>query len=200
MSLDVILDVHIGITREALAVDAIKSASNSWTTVHELRDCKNIWELRSRGYKLGNSNYVSFVDDDDVYLDLELIKTEIEQNTPAFFCNSLLTYVNKNATKYISDPTWSGLSSFLRKPAHNPYFVRRDIINIALDNAYKNILRDKNITNCGVDLAIAFEIQRLVGWKYLPTTAYHWRQSPDSDSISRDRMSKYYEVFRYYSD
>lgn len=195
-----LVDIHCGIIREEKSKEAIVSATKDWSVVHELRNCKCIWDVRQQGYALGDAEYVSYVDDDDIYLNIDFVPDEIRNKTDAFWSNSLLTTLNRSTTTYLPlDFEWSGIDQFFKnKPAHNPYFVKREIVMQAMQNAYDKILKPKQIWNNGVDIAIAFEVQLLVGWKYIPVIGYHWRQSPNSDSIIN--IQPYREVFCYYAN
>lgn len=190
-----LLDIHVGVTRDATFRAAIDSATTDWTTVHQVRGKTSMWELRNYGYGLGTAEYVSFVDDDDLMLNLDLIKAELEKGTPAFFTNSHVVRGRSARPHYRSDFQWLGPETYLRACPHNPIVVRRDVMVAALEMASKSLMADPKYWKAA-DLAIGCAIQTLVGWTYNPGTCYQWNIGLDGASLVRPEI--YAEAYQFY--
>lgn len=196
-----LIDIHIGVLPNRNTVGAaISSICDPKITYHIIDDAQSILELRSRGYAMGTSEYVSFCDDDDTFLNIDQIIKEAESGTPAFFTNSIYNHEGyPSLMLYPPDFKWSGVESYKQYFPHNPYIVKRDIMIEAVENAKKRILSsDIQHSNSGVDFAIGFEVQLLVGWKYLPIDGYVWNRSNDSSSKRTGQQKNHAFIREFY--
>lgn len=167
------LDIHIGVTRPELVKDAIASLSpySEWVNVHLVEGKTKLYDLRKEGYSLGTAEYVSFLDDDDIMMNMDIIKSEIEKGTPAFFTNSTIYNKDtKNSKPYFSDDfVWGGIESYKNEIVpHNPFIVKRSLIQ----DAFSKI--EANKTTLHTDLYLEWEIQKSTGWTYIKDCCYRY--------------------------
>ena len=165
-----LIDIHIGVLPERNTFyNAIDSIEHPQVSYYLIRDAESILELRSRGYAMGTSDYVSFCDDDDVFLNVDMMVKEAEKGTPAFFTNSWMKEDGHMSVLFRDDFMWKGIQSYIYGYPHNPYVVKRELMLEAIKRARERILdSNDSFRNTGVELAIGFELELMVGWKYVP--------------------------------
>ena len=197
-----LIDVHIGVTPSRTTLNAAISSIQHPQINHLLiHGAKSILELRTRGFEQSTSDYVSFCDDDDVFLNTELIVKEAESGTPAFFTNSWIHDNDRMYSLFRDDFIWTGIQSYHYGFPHNPFVCKRDIMLQAIENARGRILdSDARFHNTGVELAIGFEVELLVGWKYVPMMGYIWNRHNDSTSRQEGQKEIHTEIYNFYKN
>ena len=131
---------------------------------------------RVKGYSLGTSEYVSYVDDDDVAVDVDLVYDVLKSKPTALYTNSLIidqddkhlnTLFNES---HVHDPK---LFSEWRIMIHQLAIVRRDIAIESAEHTAKFVTK--------YNLPLMFDqvyfhvVSNLTDWTYLPKICYHWR-------------------------
>lgn len=195
------LDIHIGITDAAIAQRALASIDGvEGVHIHQITDAGNMYELRKRGYAMGQSPRVSFLDqDDEIVLPQNLKSMLAFDSGRPYFTNSEVIMAGSKRRLYPREFKWEGDKSFIDGYApHQLMVIPREVALEAVDAAYTRILSsDTRFLNCA-ELAISCEIQLKVGWTYRASLAYRWYNNR-ADSMHR-RDNGYVEVFQYYKD
>ena len=135
-------------------------------------------ESRVESYSLGTSEYVSFVDDDDVLYDITALESHIEKTKPsAIYTNSTMFYEYGNLpprNMYKDDYSHDMKKCFDGKTfIHQLIVVKREIALLAAQRA-RETQAEHNFPMM-FDQAMMYEVALITDWEYFPVSCYGWR-------------------------
>lgn len=192
------IDFHVGITRPELARRAIATVTSSSTCVYQVPGQDSVYAVRKIGYAQGTNPYVSFVDDDDEVTDLQCL-VDNAMKYDAFFTNSMCVEVDSTCLGplFSSAFRWPSMLVEGRAVAHQPYVLKRELAQKALQNAYDRVLHlPEALGAC--DLAVMYEVHLLGGWTYVPEITYNWYRH-DGNTCGKSAAAHNY-VSRFYKN
>lgn len=198
------IDIHIGITNEELAraraLSVTTSVPVSIANFYEIRGASNLYELRKMGYSMGSRKWVSFLDQDDLLIGVNQLKSILRNPAgKALFSNSLICNGTEETLRFQPGTSWSATDFERGIFPHNMYLIERGVAVQALETAYDRILKSDQKFLSSTDLAVAFEIQKLCGWKYADSVLYKWyADTTDSMHSSNEANTARTELISFY--
>jgi hypothetical protein len=159
-------------------------------------------DSRVESYSLGTSEYVSFVDDDDLLYDISDLESHIEKTKPdAIYTNSTLFYNPEekipSRNMYKDDYTHVMKNCFDgRTYIHQLIVVKREIAQLAAQRARET--QAKHNFPMMFDQAMMFEVALITDWEYFPKSCYGWRLWSSSAQEHSSSRCRPWDLLRVY--
>ena len=200
------IDVHMGYSPNNVQYRrlALESLNHPGFNVIEVSDANSALELRTKGIQRSNAEYISYVDDDDLLVNPDIISKYIQYQKPnAVFTNSnIIDSTGKCLRNWLSSGFHFNQSELIKgnQRIHQLYVVKRELANRAIEqtNNVAKLLKVEHIKEWPCELSFVIEVAKLTQWKYLPEICYAWRQH---SSIQMHGTSAKYidQIIKYYN-
>ena len=194
------IDFHI-LHREVPSpfFDIAKKSLGSYP-VQLIRCDGDMAECRTRAFTIGDKEYVSFCDDDDYVMNMDIVEKYLAEHKPnALYTNSDIIHGDGLFLKtfFPSDHQWDYDLLFAgKKQIHQLAVVKRDLAILAANKA-SEVLKKLNIET-GFEFAFYFEVSNLTHWDYLPVSCYGWRLWSMDRQLHYQDKEEHLKVFNYY--
>ncbi len=195
------LDIIVGITDEEVAkARALASipADRDWLNLYVIKDASSLFDLRKRSITTGTNDWITFLDQGDEYISVDRLKAAIESaKRGAVFTNSYVVTPGLTRLRHASSFVYQGRRTIATGVVpHRPLILRREIAKNAFDNAFDRILsKDGRFLNL-VDLALACEVELLIGWSYYSAPSYRWYTDPAVNAGETEARTEMLRVYK----
>lgn len=159
---------------------------------------KSVQYGRVKAYNLCQTEYVSYIDDDDIsYLTGDHVSIMTDSYVKPCFTNSLRINRDERSLLVSSGITyWSlELEKNRKIKPHQTMIIKTDTAIVMSKIAIK-LIKHRGWSENSFDYVLRALISLEIGWTYHPLVTYSWQLSPDS-LHTRDRIF-YYEASNYF--
>lgn len=182
------LHIHILQSRSNISdcIFSLDESKCSYTIINNFD--KGIMSGRLIGFEQSDSEFVSFVDDDDqTLLNPDIIYSLTQLNKPALFTNSLMISPTgrSNYQVPISINNWTlhlEKRGYIRP--HQTIIYRRDILKDLIKDTC-NLIYENNWSENDFDIIMRFLVSANIGWHYEPIITYKWMIHMNGDHFKR---------------
>jgi glycosyltransferase involved in cell wall biosynthesis len=203
------IDMHMALTPHNVAYQAaaLNSANifASDVNLFQVTGATTILSARQQGYAMGTADYVTFMDDDDLVLNLDPLAAFVATNKPdAIFTNSNVMDSDGNILNQWCPPSFTFDKDLLfggvgARP-HQLLVMKRTLVTSAMKGVEEcaKYLGVTDVVGWPCDYALILEIALISNWQYFNQVCYDWRMHSAQSSTG---VPQYFgAILKYYQN